>query len=103
MQSDANIVSFANTAGFVPPIPSLSSNKAFVSFAPLQAVIADYLAVARPLPSYEPGYAAWVEGIEEATGELASDPSGTTVAHALALVDSTVAAQLGSNKVEKLG
>jgi multiple sugar transport system substrate-binding protein len=102
MQGNTNIVSMANTAGFVPPEPSLAHAPAFVHLAPLQSVIAGYLSVAKPLPSYEPGYAAWVDGIEQATAKLASDPKGTTVAAALALVKSTVSAQLGASKVEVL-
>lgn len=100
MQSNENIVSMANTAGFVPPVPSLAHAPAFVHLAPLQAVIAGYLSAAKPLPSYEPGYAAWVDGIEQATAKLASDPKGTTVAKALALVKATVSAQLGASKIE---
>ena len=102
MQSNANIVSLANTAGFVPPEPGLARSPTFVHLAPLQSVIAGYLSAAKPLPSYEPGYAAWVDGIEQATAKLASDPKGTTVAAALSLVKSTTAAQLGGSKVEVL-
>lgn len=99
MQSEGNVVSLANTAGFVPPEPSFARAKAFVEFAPLQGTVAAYLPVAKGLPSYEPGYAAWVRGVEDATAQLASDPSGTTVSKAVGLVRSTVAGELGSSKV----
>lgn len=102
MQSESNVVSFANTAGFVPPEPSFALSPAFVKFAPLQAKIARYLGSARALPSYEPGYASWVSGMEAATGALASNPQGTSVQAALGLIQSTVSNELGASKVQTL-
>lgn len=100
MQRPANVISLANTAGFVPPEPNLSHASAFVDFAPLQAVIAAYLPSAKALPSSEAGYSAWVNGIEEATQQLASKPSGTSVASAAALAKSTIAGELSAGAVE---
>lgn len=102
MQAQSNVVSLANTAGFVPPEPSLGRTKSFVGFAPLQGTVAGYLPVAKALPSDKPGYAAWVRGVEEATSQLASNPGGTSVSKALGLVKSTVAGELGSSKVTTL-
>ncbi|MHB1782418.1 MAG: extracellular solute-binding protein [Acidimicrobiales bacterium] len=100
MQQPANVISLANTAGFVPPEPNLSHAKAFVDFAPLQATIAAYLPSAKGLPTAVSGYAAWVNGIEEATQQLASKPSGTSVSSAAALAKSTIAGELGASTVE---
>lgn len=102
MQSDANIVSIANTAGFVPPVPALAADPTFVNFAPLQGEIASYLPHAQALPSYQTGYSAWVSGMEQATGALASDPSGTSVSKAVSLLKSVVETQLGSGSTTTL-
>ncbi len=96
------MVYLANKAGFVPPDPQAAKDPAYINFAPpFNAAFATYLPNDKELPS-NGGFAAWARGMEQATGQIAQNPS-TSVSAALQTLKSTTANQLGSGKVESTG
>jgi multiple sugar transport system substrate-binding protein len=100
MERDANQVYIANHAGFVPPSKKVAKSKGYLNYAPpFNTAFAAALPNARVVPSNESGYPVWVQGIGQATGQIASSPS-TSVAAAIKTLHDTLVNQLGSKAVE---
>jgi multiple sugar transport system substrate-binding protein len=100
MQRNANQTYIANHAGFVPPSKVVAKSKGFLNYAPpFNAAFAAALPNARVVPSNEAGYPVWVQGIGQATGQIASNPK-TSVADAIKILRDTMVNQLGADKVE---
>ena len=101
MQRNANQTYIANHAGFVPPSKVVAKSKGFLNYAPpFNAAFAAALPNARVVPSNEAGYPVWVQGIGQATGQIASNPK-TTVADAIKILRDTMVNQLGADKVDE--
>src|SRR5689334_1000442 len=102
MEEDDNQVFIANRAGFVPPSQTVAKSDGFLNFAPpFNKAFADALPNSIPVPSEQDGYPAYVQGIGQATGQIATDPS-TSVDAAIKILHDAVANQVGANKVETL-
>jgi len=102
IESDENQVFIANRAGFVPPSQTVAHSDGFLNFAPpFNKAFGDALPNSRPVPSEQEGYPAWVQGIGQATGQIATDPS-TSVDQAIKILHDAVANQVGADKVETL-
>jgi len=102
IQSDDNQTYIANRAGFVPPSQTVAHSDGFLNFAPpFNKAFGDALPNARLVPSEQEGYPAWVQGIGQATGQIATDPN-TSVDAAIKILHDTVANQVGADKVETL-
>lgn len=100
MERDANQVYIANHAGFVPPSKKVAKSKGYLNYAPpFNTAFAAALPNARVVPSNESGYPVWVQGIGQATGQIASNPS-TSVGDAVKILRDTLTNQLGSKAVE---
>ena len=100
MERNANQVYIANHAGFVPPSKKVAKSKGFLNYAPpFNTAFAAALPNARVVPSNESGYPVWVQGIGQATGQFASNPS-TSVGDAIKTLHDTLVNQLGSKAVE---
>jgi multiple sugar transport system substrate-binding protein len=100
MQRDANQVYIANHAGFVPPSKKVAKSKGYLNYAPpFNTAFAAALPNARVVPSNEAGYPVWVQGIGQATGQIASNPQ-TSVADAIKTLRDTLVNQLGAKAVE---
>ena len=56
---------------------------------------------AKPMPSEQEGYPAYVQGIGQATGQIATDPN-TSVDQAIKILHDTVANQVGADNVETI-
>ncbi len=67
---------------------------------PFNGDFATFLPYDKLLPSND-GFAVWARGIEEATGQIAQDPT-TSVSAALKTLHDTVVNQLGADEVETL-
>jgi hypothetical protein len=86
----------------VPPSQTVAKSDAFLSFAPpFNKAFADALPNSRLVPSEQEGYQAWVQGIGQATGQIATDPN-TSVDAAIKILHDTVANQVGPSLVETL-
>jgi hypothetical protein len=72
----------------------------FTKFAPYQALFAQILPHATLTPS-SGNYSIWVQGMGNATGQLAQSPS-TSVSTAVGTLSSYVSNQLGGGSTEKL-
>ena len=102
IQSDDNQTYIANRAGFVPPSQTVAHSDGFLNFAPpFNKAFGDALPNSKLVPSEQEGYPAWVQGIGQATGQIATDPS-TSVDAAIKILHDTVANQVGADKVETL-
>jgi multiple sugar transport system substrate-binding protein len=100
MERNANQVYIANHAGFVPPSKKVAKSKGYLNYAPpFNTAFAAALPNARVVPSNEAGYPVWVQGIGQATGQIASKPT-TSVADAIKILRDTLVNQLGSKAVE---
>jgi multiple sugar transport system substrate-binding protein len=102
MESDDNQVFIANRAGFVPPSQKVAKSDGFLNFAPpFNKAFGDALPNSKPMPSEQEGYPAYVQGIGQATGQIATDPN-TSVDQAIKILHDAVANQVGADKVETL-
>jgi multiple sugar transport system substrate-binding protein len=102
MQSADNQTYIANRAGFVPPSQTVAKSDGFLNFAPpFNKAFGDALPNSKLVPSEQEGYPAWVQGIGQATGQIATDPN-TSVDAAIKILHDTVANQVGADKVETL-
>jgi multiple sugar transport system substrate-binding protein len=102
MESAENQTYIANRAGFVPPSQTVAKSDGFLNFAaPFNKAFGDALPNSKLVPSEQEGYPAWVQGIGQATGQIATDPS-TSVDAAIKILHDTVANQVGADKVETL-
>jgi multiple sugar transport system substrate-binding protein len=102
MESADNQTYIANRAGFVPPSQAVAKSDGYLSFAPpFNKAFGDALPNSRLVPSEQEGYPAWVQGIGQATGQIATDPN-TSVDAAIKILHDTVANQVGADKVETL-
>ena len=98
-QQKANIVDAANWGGWIPPEKDDWSAPAYTNFAPpYNKAFASILPYAIPVPSNS-GYSVWAQGMGDATGALAQNPS-MTVAQAVAVLTNYVMNQLGASHVE---
>ena len=95
------MVFLANKAGFVPPDTEIAQASDYIDYAPpFNGAFATFLPYDQLLPTDE-GFAVWARGIEEATGQIAQDPS-TSIEAALRTVHDTVVDQLGPDQVETI-
>ena len=102
IQSDDNQTYIANRAGFVPPNQTVAKSLGYLEFAPpFNKAFGDALPNSRLVPSEQEGYPVWVQGIGQATGQIATDPS-TSVDAAIKILKDTVTNQVGADKVETL-
>jgi multiple sugar transport system substrate-binding protein len=102
IESDENQVFIANRAGFVPPSQTVAKSDGYLNFAPpFNKAFADALPNSKPVPSEQEGYPAYVQGIGQATGQIATDPN-TSVDQAIKILHDAVANQVGADKVETL-
>ena len=102
MESNDNQTYIANRAGFVPPSQVVAKSDGFLNFAPpFNKAFGDALPNSRLVPSEQEGYPAWVQGIGQATGQIATDPN-TSVDAAIKILHDAVANQVGADKVETL-
>ncbi len=102
IESDDNQVFIANRAGFVPPSQTVAKSPGFLNFAPpFNKAFGDALPNSKPMPSEQEGYPAYVQGIGQATGQIATDPN-TSVDQAIKILHDTVANQVGADQVETL-
>jgi multiple sugar transport system substrate-binding protein len=102
IQRTQNQIYIANHAGFVPPSSIVQQEKGYLDYAaPFNRTFAETLKNAKPVPSNEAGYPVWVQGIGQATGQIAQDPS-TSVDDAINILKDTMVNQVGADKVETL-
>jgi multiple sugar transport system substrate-binding protein len=102
MESADNQTYIANRAGFVPPSQTVAKSDGFLNFAPpFNKAFGDALPNSRLVPSEQEGYPAWVQGIGQATGQIATDPN-TSIDAAIKILHDTVSNQVGADKVETL-
>jgi multiple sugar transport system substrate-binding protein len=102
MESADNQTYIANRAGFVPPSQTVAASDGFLNFAPpFNRAFGAALPNSKLVPSEQEGYPAWVQGIGQATGQIATDPT-TSVDAAIKILHDTVANQVGANLVETL-
>ena len=102
MESDDNQTYIANRAGFVPPSQTVATSLGFLDFAPpFNQAFAAALPNSKLVPSEQENYPAWVQGIGQATGQIAQDPT-TSVDAAIKILHDAVANQAGPDKVETL-
>jgi multiple sugar transport system substrate-binding protein len=101
VQQRKAMVFLANKAGFVPPDAEVANTADYVNYAPpFNAEFATFLPYDQLLPS-DQGFAVWARGIEEATGQIAQDPT-TSIDAALKILHDTVSNQLGADQVESM-
>jgi multiple sugar transport system substrate-binding protein len=102
IESDDNQTFIANRAGFVPPSQNVAKSDGFLNFAPpFNKAFADALPNSKLVPSEQDAYPAYVQGIGQATGQIATNPS-TSVDDAIKILHDTVANQAGADQVETL-
>ena len=102
IQRTENQIYIANHAGFVPPSSIVQRDEGYLNYAaPFNRTFAATLENAKPVPSNEAGYPVWVQGIGQATGQIAQDPS-TSVDDAIQILKDTMVNQVGEDKVETL-
>jgi multiple sugar transport system substrate-binding protein len=100
-QSEKNIIDAANWGGWIPPSESNWSKPGYTDAAPVfNEFFAQVLPYAIPAPP-SADYAVWAQGMGNATGAIAEDPT-TTVDEAVAILKDYVTAQLGADRVEVL-
>jgi multiple sugar transport system substrate-binding protein len=97
-----NQIYIANHAGFVPPSGLVQKAPGYLNYAPpFNRTFAAALPNSKPVPSNQAGYPVWVQGIGQATGQIAQSPS-TSVDDAIKTLKDTLTNQVGSDKVETL-
>jgi multiple sugar transport system substrate-binding protein len=102
IERTANQIYIANHAGFVPPSGTVQKAKGYINYAaPFNRTFADALPNAKPVPSNQAGYPVWVQGMGQATGQIAQDPS-TTVDAAIKILHDTMVNQVGAGGIETL-
>jgi multiple sugar transport system substrate-binding protein len=102
IERDRNQIYIANHAGFVPPDSKTAASKGFLNYAPpFNRAFADALPNSRPVPSNEAGYPVWVQGMGQATGQIATDPS-TSIDAAIKILKDTMSNQVGADQIETL-
>lgn len=102
MESNDNQVYIANHAGFVPPSQTVAKSDSFLNYAPpFNKAFGDALPNSKLVPSEQEGYPAWVQGIGQATGQIATNPN-TTIDQAIKILHDAVANQVGADQVETL-
>ncbi len=100
-QDSTNLIDAANWAGWVPPVKSDWTNPLYTNFdSPFAEEFGKLLPYSSELPSNS-NYSVWVQGIEQASGDIAEKPS-TTGAQAEQSMNSFVTNQLGSSEVATL-
>ena len=100
-QDSTNLIDAANWAGWVPPVQSDWTVPLYTNFAaPFNEEFGKLLPYSSELPS-SANYSVWVQGIEQASGQIAQTPK-TTGAQAMAAMKSFVSNQLGPNGVTTL-
>ena len=100
-QDSTNLINAANWAGWVPPVKSDWTVPLYTNFAaPFNEEFGKLLPYSSELPSSS-NYSVWVQGIEQASGQIAQSPS-TTGAQAMASMKSFVTNQLGPSGVTTL-
>ena len=98
-QKEKNIIDAANWGGWIPPEKSNWTKPGYTDFAPpFNEFFANVLPYAIPAPP-SADYQVWAQGMGNATGAIAQDPS-TTVDKAVSLLKDYVTNQLGADKVE---
>lgn len=100
-ESKKESIDAANWAGFVPPDQNYWEDPAYDNFAPPYA---EFFAKILPYATGTPtsaDYSVWVQGMGEATGAIAQNPS-TTVDQAIDILKNYVTQQLGADRVETL-
>jgi multiple sugar transport system substrate-binding protein len=100
MENQQNSIDAANWAGWVTPNKDYWTAPAFTNFAPYQLLFAQILPHATLTPS-SGNYSIWVQGMGNATGQLAQNPSGS-ISSAVSALSSYVSNQLGGSSIEKL-
>jgi multiple sugar transport system substrate-binding protein len=98
MENQQNSIDAANWAGWVPPNKDYWTAPAFTKFAASQALFGQILPHATLTPSAS-NYSIWVQGMGNATGQIAQNP-GTSVASAVNTLSSYVNNQLGGGTVK---
>jgi multiple sugar transport system substrate-binding protein len=100
-QDSTNLIDAANWAGWVPPVKSDWTNPLYTNFdSPFAEEFGKLLPYSSELPSNS-NYSVWVQGIEQASGDIAEKPS-TTGAQAMQSMNSFITNQLGSSEVTTL-
>jgi multiple sugar transport system substrate-binding protein len=100
MQNQQNSIDAANWAGWVTPNRDYWTAPAFTNFAPYQLLFAQILPHSTLTPS-SGNYSIWVQGMGNATGQLAQNPN-SSVSSAVSTLSSYVSNQLGGSSIEKL-
>jgi multiple sugar transport system substrate-binding protein len=100
MENQQNSIDAANWAGWVTPNKDYWTAPAYVNFAPYQLLFAQILPHSTLTPSSS-DYSIWVQGMGNATGQIAQNPSAS-VSSAVNTLSSYVSNQLGSNSIEKI-
>ena len=86
----------------LPPSKKVAKSKGYLNYAPpFNTAFAAALPNARVVPSNEAGYPVWVQGMGQATGQIAQDPS-TSVDDAIKILKDTMVNQVGADQVETL-
>ena len=98
MEDQQNSIDAANWAGWVPPNKDYWTAPAFTKFAASQALFGQILPHATLTPSSS-NYSIWVQGMGNATGQIAQNP-GTSVDSAVNTLSSYVNNQLGGGTVK---
>jgi multiple sugar transport system substrate-binding protein len=97
-----NQIYIANHAGFVPPSKAVQQAKGYINYAPpFNRTFADALPNSQEVPSNQAGYPVWVQGIGQATGQIAQNPS-TSVNAAIKTLTDTMKNQVGAGSIEVL-
>ena len=100
-QEQTNLIEAGNWAGWVPPVQSDWTVPLYTNFAaPFNEEFGKLLPSSSELPS-NANYNVWVQGIEQASGDIALKPA-TTGAQALASMKGYVTNQLGASAVVSL-
>jgi multiple sugar transport system substrate-binding protein len=97
-QQPTNIIDAANWGGWIPPEKPDWTASAYTGFAFDNAFFATVLPDAIPSPS-SANYPVWAQGMGNATGALAQNPT-MTVADAVTVLENYVTNQLGASHVE---
>jgi multiple sugar transport system substrate-binding protein len=100
MMDNANQLSMAIEAGFVPPDTALGASKAFVNSAPFQAQFNQYAKYGAALPS-DPNFPIYARAVNTATGNFVQSAASTSVTSALSGISSSITQNCGNCKVEK--
>jgi multiple sugar transport system substrate-binding protein len=100
-QEQTNLIEAGNWTGWVPPVQSDWTVPLYTNFAaPFNEEFGKLLRSSTELPS-NANYNVWVQGIEEASGNIAELPR-TTGAQAMATMKGFVTNQLGASAVASL-